>query len=395
MKVKGSGTRNAVKSLVLAPFFSHKSSTSRPLLVSEVLARFGNVDIVTTNFDHQTKASKELFQFNDGRQIIYLSTMPYSHNVSPVRFFSHFIFSLSVWFFYLRRRNEYDVIYSTLPLNLISLLVFFVSPGKLKIVDVVDVWPDVLPFPLFVRKICKPFFSVWRKSFDLAVRYSDVLLAVSDRFLEESFPHFRSNEKSTRRFYIGAKRLPRMNRKIDQPLTMVYVGNIGRLYDFNTLLAALVACQNKIRLFIIGDGDRKDWLVQELERLNVDYCFFGVQYNDVKLSEILSQCHLGFNGYQNTTASFSYKANTYFSAGLPIVNTMSGDLESLVFDNGLGFNYQAGDVASLLTCIDSLSPEALGTLFENVECFFESQLEQNMIKDSLADFIEPFIVGMK
>jgi glycosyltransferase involved in cell wall biosynthesis len=381
-----------VNILVLAPFFNHET-TNRPSLVSEVLARFGNVDIVTTNFNHQTKDAKNQFQFNDGRTIYYLPAIPYQQNISPVRFLSHFIFSFRVWLFYLQRKNKYNVIYATLPFNLIALLVFLSSTRKLKILDVIDIWPDVLPFSEIVKKVFRPFFDVWKKSFALAVKHCNVLMTVSDQFMAESIPFFYSEASAAQRFYIGAKRLPRKMQSIDGFLTIVYIGNIGHLYDFETLLTAMQAYQNKVQFFLIGDGDRKEWLLGELKCTKIEHHYFGVVYDDNKLAEILSKCNIGFNGYRNTSAAFSYKANTYFAAGLPIINSMSGDLNNLVAKYGLGFNYTPCDVDSLKARIEDCLSADLAKLSCSVDSFFELELEQGIIKGKIEKFIRGLLLN--
>ena len=318
-----SGTRE-IRSLVLAPFFSHDSSSNRPRIVAEVLAGFGTVDIVTTSFDHLLKKQRSPFQYDDGRVVHYLPTRAYRHNVSLPRFLSHLFFSIRAWLFYLKHKDKYDVVYATLPLNLLSLLVFLSCPSKHRIVDVVDIWPDVLPFPTALRKGLRPFFSAWKQTFVWAVGHSDMLLAVSDRFLEESLPYFRHDRSAAQRFYIGCQQIPCRKRTADDGLTIVYIGNIGQVYDFQTLLTVLTTTRGKVRFFLIGDGDRKDWLLGELERVQIEYQYFGAVYDSYRLAEILSQCDIGFNGYRNTSAAFSYKANTYFAAHLPILNSMTG-----------------------------------------------------------------------
>ncbi len=387
MKVKG----RVIRSLVFAPFFSHKAISSRELLVSDVLTRFGSVDIVTTSYDHYTKSEKISYQFNDARTIHYLPTIRYRHNVRPARFLSHFVFSLRAVFFYLKRKQEYDVVYATLPLNLLALLVFVAGPEKLRIADVIDIWPDVLPFPPLTKKILSPFFYLWKKSFVHAVKSCDLLLTVSDWYMNESICFFRHAPFAAHRFYLGCSQLPRKAKQSEERLTIAYIGNIGHLYDFETLLAALAARPEKTRFFLIGDGDRKEWLLGELARLKLEHQYFGVVYHDEQLAEILAHCDIGFNGYQNTTAAFSYKATTYFSAGLPILNSMSGDLGRLVADRGLGFNFIQGNLASLLGCIDRCSREELVAFARNVEVFFRAEIDQEIIKKDLTEFIGGFI----
>ena len=377
-----------VRSIVFAPFFSYEASTNRPRLVSEVLEQFGPVDIVTTRFDHQTKREKTLFQFGDQRKIYYLPTIPYYRNVSPIRFFSHFVFSLRAWFFFLRRMGEYDLIYVTLPLNLLALLVFLTGRKKLRVADVVDIWPDVLPFPSLAKRVFRPFFALWKWSFALAVNHCDALLTVSDKFMDESIMFFRGKNDAAVRIYIGAKRLPHKAARLAGRLTIAYIGNIGHLYDFETLLTAMQAFQDEVQFFVIGDGDRKDWLLGELNRRNLMHCYFGVVYDDEKLAEILARCEWGFNGYKNTSAAFSYKANTYFSAGLPILNSMSGDLRDLVAEHGLGFNYTSGDVESLRCGIKDCLSRGGTSMSRSVDHFFELEIEQKAIQEKMTKFID-------
>jgi len=389
MKAKG----RAIRSLVLAPFFNHKAISGRELLVSDVLTRFGAVDIVTTRFDHYTKSEKTLYQFNDARTVHYLPTVQYRHNVSLARFLSHFVFSLRAVIFYLKRKQEYDVVYVTLPLNLLALLVFAAGSEKLKVADVIDIWPDALPFPPLAKKTLFPFFYLWKKSFARAVKSCDLLLTVSDWYLNESVCFFSHAPFAAQRFYLGCSQLPRKAKQNEERLTIAYIGNIGHLYDFETLLASLAARPDKTRFFLIGDGDRKEWLLGELARLKLEYQYFGVVYHDEQLAEILAHCDIGFNGYQNTTAAFSYKATTYFSAGLPILNSMSGDLGRLVSDRGLGLNFIQGNLASLLGCIDQCSRQSLAVFARNVEVFFREEIDQEIIKKKLTDFIGGFIAN--
>ena len=391
MKAEKAREPGPIRSLMIAPFFSHKSITSRELLVSEVLMKFGTVDVVTTDFEHHTKSTKVPFVFHDGRTIHYLPTLGYRHNVSIARFLSYFFFSIRALAFYLKRKDQYDLVYASLPLNLLALLLFVASPEKIKIADVIDIWPDVLPFSTSAKKMLFPLLYFWKMSFARSVSSCDLLLAVSNRFMDQALRSFRGPISATKRLYPGCCRLARKVAKSNERLTIAYIGNIGHLYDFETLLAALDTRPGKTRVFLIGDGDRKDWLLGEFTRLKIEHSYFGVVYDAERLAEILAGCDIGFNGYRNTTAAFSYKASSYFSCGLPILNSMGGDLEQLVAEHGLGFNFIQGNCLSLLDCIDRCSEEVLATCARNVELFFQTELQHEVIKDNLAAFIGGFV----
>ena len=218
---------------------------------------------------------------------------------------SHVVFSLRAWWMCRRSGRDHDVVYATVPLNLLALLVFRTRVDRLRIVDVVDIWPDVLPFPRRVRQLFWPLFVAWRSTFRLAVTSADLLLTVSDRFLNESMPAFRGVAGGARRVYIGHPALPHVSRVPGGALTIAYVGNIGRVYDFDTLVDAMANCGRAVRLLLIGDGNRCARLRGLLDRRGVPHEYFGVVYDAAALAAILARADLGFNGYVGTSAAFS------------------------------------------------------------------------------------------
>ncbi len=390
--MKMTGTNSVFKSIILAPFYHEKAPSSRPLLVSKVLSRLGKVDIVTSNFDHQTKRFKkqERSETDEKRKIYYIKTLRYKSNIGLSRLVSHSLFSIRATFFYLRRRNDYDLVYVTLPLNLLALLVFLFSRDKIKIADVVDIWPDVLPFPQKMKAFFYPVFALWKTTFQSAINKCDVLMAVSDVFFYDSIKYFRNDQQFARRFYLGHKELLPTNRAKEGIITIVYIGNIGHVYDFATLIAALSSeeIKAKYRLYLIGDGDKKAWLLNQLEKMSIKYSYFGVIYDENKLAEILGKSDIGFNGYINTTAAFSYKANTYMAAGLPILNSMKGDLYAIVERYGIGYNYSAGEVQSLRTCLRKITKHELNAMMKNSWQFFKNEIDEKIIMDKMESFIK-------
>jgi hypothetical protein len=373
------------RALVLAPFFSTEMNANRSVSVASVLAELAAVDVVTTDFDHWTKKPPSTSQMAPFETIVRLKTLRYRSNVSITRLMSHLLFSIRAAAFFLRHRNRYDIVYVTLPLNLLAWFVLRSAPAQCKIVDVIDIWPDVLPFPKRVVRLFRPVFAMWRNLFDRAVRRADVMLAVSDAFYVEAVK-FVNPRSRHRRFYIGDVKLHCVGPK-EGTLTIAYVGNIGHLYDFETLLDVMEDT-GRAQLFIVGAGDRQDWLLSELKRRGLPHEYFGVVYDPAKLAGILCRAHVGFNGYLNTSAAFSYKANTYFAAGLPILNSMCGDLQDLVERHRLGLNYSGGDRTTLARCLASLDEGTLATLSQNCSRFFDSELERGAIRREMRTFLQ-------
>jgi glycosyltransferase involved in cell wall biosynthesis len=359
--------------------------------MAAVLARFGPVDVVTTGFDHVRKRHKPPEIWPVARRVAQLPTPAYPRNVSVRRFWSHLVFARRALHFAAAHAAEYDVVYATAPLSSLASAAFARLSHAVRILDVVDVWPDVLPFPPVVRRFGAPAFHAWKAHFAEACRRADVLLAVSDAFLDEGRRWFRGDAERAQRFYIGHPAFPSTGgARVDSGRRRVaYVGNIGTLYDFDTLLDALDApeLRGTYQLDVIGGGDRDRWLRGELRRRGLAHHHWGVVHAPEVLGPILGQCHVGFNGYRNTSAAFSYKATTYLAAGLPLLNSMGGDLATLVRDRQLGANYAEGDCDSLRGAIAGLGSQDQGAVRARCRTFFAEELESARVDAQLQEFL--------
>jgi glycosyltransferase involved in cell wall biosynthesis len=376
------------RAIVFAPFLLVGGDGSRSCFAATVLAQFLSVDIVTTDFDHTRKTGAEPRQPARFGEVVYLHARPYSSNAGAARFLSHLLFGLKAAAYFKKNRGKYQVVYVNVPLNLLAFLVFCLAGPRVKIIDIADIWPDVLPFTPVARRMLAPLLAVWKWLFKSAVGKAGVVMAVSDRFMREAAAYAGGNAK-VKRFYIGHVRLDSSGFK--QPVfTIVYVGNLGRLYDFDTLLEVLSedSLREKMQLFIVGKGEREEWLIQELQRRGIRHRFFGIVFEPQRLGEILGSCHVGFNGFINTTAAFSYKATTYFAAGLPIVNSMTGDMLNLVAENRMGENYEGGNREQLRESLLRLWHNGTAAMAGNAERFFASQVEAGKIAGEMKQFLE-------
>jgi glycosyltransferase involved in cell wall biosynthesis len=377
---------NRRRALVIAHSFSTDMNANRPQSAACVLSRLADVEVVTTDFDHWTKKTKERVQISQVSKIVYLKTLAYHNNVSIKRLLSHLFFSVSAGIYFLKHRHRFEIVYVTLPFNILAWFVLRIARGHYKIVDVTDIWPDVLPFSPRHTQRFRSLFWLWRQCFNAAAGCADIMMAVSDSFFSETAKFVKADCKC-RRFYLGEVSLRRECPK-NEILTIAYSGNLGRLYDFETLLDVIAdSKRGLIQLYIIGDGDRREWLLGELKRRSLPHQYFGSIYDPAKLGTILSRAHLGFNGFVNTSAAFSTKASTYFSAGLPILNSMNGDLSDLVVRHGLGFNYRGGDRKELKACLARVDNETLRAMSENCIRFFASELDRTKVREEMYEFL--------
>jgi glycosyltransferase involved in cell wall biosynthesis len=340
------------RALVVAPFLSLNWSGNRPRVAAESLAATFDVDVLTSDWDHHRKTRQAPSAWSAIRDVIALNVPAYSKNVSLRRLLSHVVFGLRAARWVRQRRGEYELVYVTAPLNLTACVVCLTLSDARRVLDIVDLWPDSLPFPTWLRILGAPLFAVWRHLRRLACRHADAIVTVSDSFLAEC-GRFADGRPVTRIRLSHDAAVEDHEPAPEGECDIAFVGNIGHLYDFETLLDAIQTAPG-VRLQIVGDGDRRGWLVRECTARGLRYEYHGVIYEGETLARLLRRCRVGFNGYRRTSATISYKAGTYFSAGLPILNSMGGDLAQVVKEEGLGANYRYGDAASLREALEDI-----------------------------------------
>ena len=157
-------------------------------------------------------------------------------------------------------------------------------------------------------------------------------------------------------------------------ISFSYIGNIGSIYDFRSLLYILaeIKKQDHVFLNIIGDGDRKDWLISTLIKAEIPFEYFGQIFDEKRKHEILGSSWFGFNGFrQNTEVSLSYKSIDYLSSGLPLINSARGDTWYFVDKHHIGFNYKDSNLDSLIKKILNVDEKSLKTMSINCINLFE------------------------
>ncbi|WP_040850582.1 hypothetical protein [Planococcus halocryophilus] len=64
----------------------------------------------------------------------------------------------------------------------------------------------------------------------------------------------------------------------EHEISILYLGSIGHIYDFETLISlgrGLVKRNIPIKIHIIGDGEKRNWLIENLEVESIPYIYYG------------------------------------------------------------------------------------------------------------------------
>jgi glycosyltransferase involved in cell wall biosynthesis len=335
-----------------------------------------------------------------GPEIRLIKTMPYYRNVGVRRLLSHWLYA-KAWEREALRCDPADrpdlILCSAPPLStgwvMRGLCKHFACKG---VVDVMDLWPET-----FERVAPAWLFWPLRWMAKRVYQGADAISAVGDSYLEavrkclnsgmrecanetprqgeavpkrtprQGEPPARAGQslgetKPMYRCYHGIEmgkcanarirecvnKAPRQGEAVPGvagPLRLVYVGNMGRGYDLETLVKAVVELVDEgvsVSLALAGGGEQEP----ALKRLAHDtpaITFHGVVRGE-GLRALLEQADAGVVPmFSSTHVAVPYKLADYVAAGLPVINSLRGETSALLEQYACGWSYEAGSVTSL------------------------------------------------
>ena len=146
----------------------------------------------------------------------------------------------------------------------------------------------------------------------------------------------------------------------DQKFTLLYSGNLGLYYEFDTLLEAANRLRDDrgFRLVFVGAGGRKAYIerrIAELQLSNVDVH----QYQPFEaLNDSLNSCDASVVTIAKGVEGISFPSKFYSSlaVGKPVLalSEPGSELQRMVSDTGSGLWSPIGDVDALLSNISAL-----------------------------------------
>ena len=165
--------------------------------------------------------------------------------------------------------------------------------------------------------------------------------------------------------------------KVDEILSIIYLGNIGNIYDFESLLQIIKGLEKirPVKLHIIGLGPKRSWLLDKLNLLNIMYVDHGASFDEQLKEEVLSTCWFGFNGFKKEAeVGLSYKSVDYLSYGVPLLNSLGADTFELIANNkGIGCNFSGDCLDSLIEKLSLLSAIEILTMKRASYSLFNSK----------------------
>ena len=330
--------------------------------------------VLCSSFSHSLKKFREF----DNKKFISLKTISYSSSLSINRILSYLIFSYGVFKFL--GKNSFDIVYVNLPPNGLGLpLLLRKNRFNMLVVDVIDLWPEAFPINKGLIKKTILYLSgllpkIIRKKI---IHYSDFCITESNYFSQKLDLKNKSNSKV---IYIKKPELIEPSfEKVSKELSIIYLGNIGKIYDFDSLIKIIkgVKKKRKVVFHIIGLGPLSSWLFDSLKNENIDYHYHGASFDENFKSGIISKCWFGFNGYKNNTeVALSYKSIDYLSYGVPLINSAKEDTRDLVDNERIGYNFHSDSIEIIIAELSKVSLGEIDLMKKKSYNFFKNSLSE-------------------
>ena len=226
------------------------------------------------------------------------------------------------------------------------------------VIDIIDFWPESFPIR---NKIFKNIFNISGGFYLKLLRYvgfknANLILTQSKVFLNTNLSSYQNKTR-----LIGLVKNHSFEIDIantSKTMTFCYIGNIGNIYDFESLIKILIHISRTqiVKLDLIGIGENLHYIIDLLNENNINYEYHGAIYDELEKSKIISTAWFGYNGYKDSTnVSISYKFVDYVSYYIPVINSANGDTWNVVEFDKLGINFNSNNIENLLSKLNSIN----------------------------------------
>lgn len=348
------------------------SQTSRFIYLARLFSNRGHdVTVITSDFCHTTKKTKDKRPQYKGINVVYLHEEGYSSNVSVHRLISHYKWGKNVGK-YLRENVTPDVVYCAVP----SLTAaresadYCKSHGIPFIVDIQDLWPEA--FGMVIKnKLLQMGFLPMKWYADSIYASADFIISVSDTYVNRALKVNKKLKTGVTSFlgndgelFDKCRNLHLLNR-MDDEIILGYVGSMSTSYDIPCVFDALAKVVKRgkvkkaIRFVLIGSGTDENKFKEYGKKIYPNHVFCGRKPYDIMVG-MLCDCDIVINPIvKGSVASIINKVGDYAMSGIPVINTQeSPEYRDLVERYQCGINCGCGNSDDVAMAIEKLALDA-------------------------------------
>ncbi|MCC6094089.1 MAG: hypothetical protein LIV24_03565 [Eubacterium sp.] len=291
---------------------------------------------VFSDFDHHRKCTVN----REEKDHVYIHMKPYTRNLSLGRMRSIHQFARDAGAYL--ASGDFDLLYIMLPANTFAEEAERIhkEQGARVIFDLIDLWPESLPLKAVSWL---PPLQMWKNLRDQHIGCADIV------FTECGFYRNQLDLPKNRTYTLYWCKYTRNNvpdvhacvNMQGREFRIAYIGAINHIIDIPRIVCLLEALNRRVHLIvdIIGEGEQRERFVAALMAKGIQTVYHGAIYEEDRKAEILSRCCLGLNVMRTDVhVGLSMKSIEYLSDGIPLINSIKGDLWDFVSRYGIGVN---------------------------------------------------------
>lgn len=351
-------------------------------IAQSLVANGHRVVFWTSTFAHWRKQSR--FSEDTTREIAprftaeFLHAPGYASNVSLARIRHNFQLARA----FTRRAGHAadlpDVILAEIPcLELAEVAAKFAAKHRIPFIcDIQDIWPDVYLtcLPSWCHGLARWLLFTEYARLRRILATAKGVTAVSEAYLRWTLPWMIRPHGAHDQVYPLGYALPSaaVRRKAadrraaflaqhglaSDQLLVTFLGQFATSYDVETIVETARLLEKNpalpaYQLVLAGNGDKEPTLRRRAAGLRTVTFTGWLEHADTIC--LLESSHLALAAYaRNAAQSLPYKPFEYMAFGLPIINSLPGELANMITRSQLGLNYEAGSPASLADAIAQL-----------------------------------------
>lgn len=365
----------------------------------------------TSNWFHFAKEYRkpESSGIKGNLEIRYIPTPPYFSNISFARLYNHYMYAKG----FERESANYGsgpslIIASFPPIESAAAALLVARRFRCKIVvDIQDLWPHVylLAFPTYLRSVGKVMLNpIFRKT-KAIMQGAGALAGVSEDYIQFGLDQSRQDkEHFLLHLGIDLKAFDKCRSSFAPPASKkagetwaVYVGTMSRTYDLDIVLnAANHFLRNpSVKIFLAGGGPELERLRMRVHRENLTNVHFTGFLQFCELVHLMLACDIGLNTFRrDAPQAFPNKVFDYFAAGLPIVNSIRGELENALVVSEAGITYESENTRDFIDALEYMVNDELQRrqMAHNARKLAESRYDRNVTYPAFVSFLQEQIV---
>lgn len=353
-------------------FFPDHSATSQLLsdLAFELATSGGNIHVITSRQRYDQSELLPARESIRGVQVHRVWSSMFGRRVLLLRAFDYLSFYLSAGLQLLKLTLQGDVIIAKTDPPMISVIAWLIAQWKgARLINwLQDLYPEVA-IALNIQGV-KQFGEILRFLRNLSLQYSQTSVVLGEKMAQylEREGIKRGNIAVINNWSVGDGISPidreqntlRQEWGLKGKFVIGYSGNMGRVHDFETIIAAVRRLSEKTRdiIFIfIGGGAKQSLIEKELAALpNV---LFKPYQPLNRLSQSLSVADVHLVSLLPAMEGKVIPSKFYgiAAAGRPavFVGDPEGDIARIIREEDCGYVVPSGQVESLVACLDNAS----------------------------------------